>query len=158
MNNPDYAKLSRKQLLEQMEIERQEWLALGMTEADVYRMHFGEEHEGGKGGDYAVWLSERRHTRSDRKYAPGTPVAIDTADPDGVWIHDRRSSPDAVEFNVDLEAALSTLTELQRFCFVEVAVNDRTQQSVADELQIAQQTVDRHIRAAKKKLQKIFQG
>ena len=167
MANQDFAKLSKKELLEHFENERQEWLALGMSEADIFRIHFGEVDEYGKlikpkdgsyDGDYLLWLAERKHTRPDHKYAPGTPVAIDTIDPDGAWISGGRSGIDEAELNVDLEAALSTLTELQMFCFVEVVLDERTQQSVADELGIKQQVVDKHIRAAKKKIKNIFQG
>jgi DNA-binding CsgD family transcriptional regulator len=155
MNKIDFTKLSRKQLLEHFEQERQEWLAAGMSEADIFCIHFGEEHENGRGGDYRVWLNERKHTRPDHKYAPGTPVAIDAVDPHGAWINSGRSGFDDVEFNIDLETALFTLTELQRYCFLEVVLNDRTQQSVADDLGIKQQVVDKHIRGAKNKL-KIF--
>ena len=155
---PDYSKLTRRQLKEHFEREREEWLSAGMSEADIYRIHFGEENENGRGGDYREWLNERKHVRPDRKYAPGTPAAIDTVDPDGAWISGGRGGLDDAEFNIDFEAAMSSLTELQRFCFVEVALNDRTQQSVADELKIKQQVVDKHIRAAKKKLKIFFSG
>jgi hypothetical protein len=156
MNNADYAKLSRKQLITQFEQERQEWLEAGMSEADVHRVHFGEEHENGGGGDYRAWLNGRKHTRADRKYSPGTPVAVDTVDPDGAWISGGRGGLDDADFSVDLENALSTLTELQRFCFVEVEMNGRTQQSVADELGKSREDVKYAIGAAKKNLRKFF--
>jgi len=156
MINTDLMKLSRKQLLEQFEQERKEWLAAGMSEVDILRIQFGEENENGRGGDYRVWLNERKHTRPDHKYAPGKPVAIDMVDPHGDWISGGHGDLDDVEFSIDFKTALTTLTELQRFCFVEVALNGRTQQSVADELGIKQQVVDRHIRAAKKKIKNIF--
>jgi RNA polymerase sigma factor (sigma-70 family) len=155
MNNSEYTKFSHKELLKHLENERREWIKSGMSESDVYRIHFGEENENGRGGDYRVWLNERSHTRADHKYAPGTPVAIDAVDPNGAWIS---SGLDDIEFSIDLDFALSKLTEPQRFCFVEVVQNMRTQQSVADELQIAQQTVDKHIKAAKKKLQRFFRN
>jgi hypothetical protein len=94
MNNADYTKLSRKRLLEQFEQERWEWFDAGMSEADVYRVHFGEEYENGKGGDYAVWLAERRRARVDQKYATGVPVADDTVDPDGARISGGRGGLD----------------------------------------------------------------
>ncbi|MCL2188189.1 MAG: hypothetical protein FWC16_10465 [Defluviitaleaceae bacterium] len=90
MNHTDFIKLSREQLLEHFEQERQAWLKAGMSEADIFRIHFGEESENGRGGDYRVWLNERKQTRPDRKYAPGTPVAIDAVDPDGAWISGER--------------------------------------------------------------------
>jgi hypothetical protein len=156
MSNQDFKRLSRKQLMEHFDREREEWLSAGMSEADIYRVHFGEETENGRGGDYRVWLDERKHIRPDRKYAPGTPVAIDTVDPDGAWISGGRGGLDEAEFNIDFEAAISSLTELQRFCFVEVALNDRTQESVAVEIGKSRETVKYALGAAKKNLKKYF--
>ena len=158
MVNHDYANLSRKALLAQLEIERQQWLAAGMDEADIFRIHFGDEDENGRGGDYGVWLSERKFIRTDHKYCPGAPLSIDAADPDGAWISGGRGELDNVEFGIDFDSALSKLTEAQRFCFIEVALNGRTQQSVADDLKVTQQMVDKHLRAAGKKLKIFFSG
>jgi RNA polymerase sigma factor (sigma-70 family) len=137
-----------------LESERREWLAAGMSEADIHRVHFGEEHENGRGGDYGVWLSERKHCRPDRKYAPGVAVAIDTVDPDGAWISGGNGGIDEVEFMTDLEAALDELTELQRKSFVEVRLNERTQADVADELGVSRESVKQAITGALKKLRK----
>jgi hypothetical protein len=111
--------LAQSAFREFLERERQDWLSAGMSEAGIYRIHFGAEAENGRGGDYGVWLSERRHYRADHKYAPGIPVAIDTVDPENAWIGDGQSAVRGVEFQIDLESALDELTELQRFCFVE---------------------------------------
>jgi RNA polymerase sigma factor (sigma-70 family) len=156
MNKTDSSKLSRKQLIEYFERERQEWLSAGMSEADIFSMHFGEGNENGRGGDYRTWLSERKHTRPDHKYSPGTPVAIDAVDPNGAWISGGQGGLDDVEFNIDLEAALSKLTELQRFCFIEVALNGRTQESVAAEISKSRENVKYALGAAKKNLKKYF--
>ena len=156
MSNTDFAKLSRKQLIEHFERERLEWLDAGMSEADIFRIHFGDEKENGRGGDYRVWLNERKHTRPDHKYAPGMPVAIDVVDPSGEWISNGRGGLDDAEFNIDLEAALSKLTELQRFCFVEVVLNGRTQESVAIEIGKTRENVKYAIGAANKNLKKYF--
>ena len=168
VSNHDFAKLSKISLFKLFEQERLEWLAAGMSEADIFKTHFGELSKNNKlikrkddrySGDYFVWLAERRHTRPDYKYAPGTPVSIDAVDPDGAWISGGRGELDDAEFNIDLEAALlSELTELERLCFVKVVVEDRKQQSVADELQITQQMVSKHIKAAIKKLNKFFKN
>jgi RNA polymerase sigma factor (sigma-70 family) len=167
MDNHDFTKLNKNALLEHFEKERQQWLAEGMSEAAIFRIHFGELDGDGKlkkptggqyGGDYQVWLDERKHTRPDHKYAPGAPVAIDTVDPNNAWISDGRSGMDETEFKIDLEAALSKLTPQQRICFVEVVLRERTQQAIADELGITQQGVVNHIKAAKKKLKNYFQG
>jgi len=156
MKNPNFKKLSREQLLEHFEQERQEWLKIGMSEADIFRIHFGDESENGKGGDYRLWLDERKHTRPDRKYAPGTPVAIDAVDPEAAWISGGRGGLDESEFNMDFEAALLTLTDAQRYCFVEVVLNDRSYSSVAKDLAKHHSTVQEAVRAAKEKIKKYF--
>jgi hypothetical protein len=158
MDYSNYAKMSRKALLESFEQERQEWLAAGMSDEAISRVHFGEEDEDGRGGDYGVWLAERRRVRPDHKYAPGTPVAIDAVDPDSAWISGGRGGLDETEFNIDLEAALSKLSAKQKLCFVEVEINDRTQQEASKALGIAQPNLCKHIRDAKRKLKIFFSG
>ena len=158
MINTDFTKLSRKQLIEHFEQERQEWLAAGMSEADIFRIHFGEGNEKGRGGDYRMWLDKRKHTRPDRKYSTGAPVSIDAVDREGAWIGDGCKELDIVEFNIDFEVALSTLTELQRFCFVSAVVNGMTHQSIADVLKTTRQNVDKHVRAATKKIKSFFEA
>ena len=103
-----------------------------------------------------VWLNERKHTRSDRKYAPGTPVAIDAVDPESVWISGGRGGLDDAEFSIDLEAALLKLTELQRFCFVEICIRDRAYRDVAAERGKSLGTITDAIQSAKEKLKKYF--
>ena len=156
MDYSDYAKLSRKALIEIFEQERQEWLEAGMSDEDIYRIHFGEEDEKGHGGDYGIWLAERRRVRPDHKYAPGTPVAIDAVDPDGAWVSGGHGGLDAVEFQTDFESALSKLTEIQRFCFVEVCMKDRAYTEVAKRCGKHHSTVQEAVRAAKKKLKNLF--
>ena len=157
MISTDFNKLSREQLMLHFEQERQEWLSAGMSEADISRIHFGTDEENGRGGDYRIWLDERKHTRPDRKYAPGTPVAIDAVDPNSAWISDGRGGLDDAEFGIDLDAALRLLTDLQRVSFVEVRLNGRTQSDVADELNVSRESVKQAINGALKKLKKIFQ-
>ena len=148
----DITKLRRKELLTHFECERRLWLDAGMSEAAIFLVHFGEN---GRGGDYAVWLAERKHTRNDHKYAPGIPVAIDMIDPDCAWISSGRNTMDEVEFKIDMEAALSTLTDLQRRSFCGVRLDGRTQKDVADELGISRDSVKQAIEGAIKKLMKI---
>jgi RNA polymerase sigma factor (sigma-70 family) len=154
--NDDYTYLSRRALLNHLEAERQEWLAAGMCDTDIHRVHFGSDDENGRGGDYGVWLADRRRVRDDHKYAPGTPVALDTVDPDGVWLSSGHGGIDDVEFNIELESALSLLTPLQRVSFIEVRLNGRTQADVADELGVLRECVKQAIAGALKKLKKYF--
>jgi hypothetical protein len=156
MINHDYAKLSREALLEQFELERQAWLAAGMSEEDIRRIHFGTEEDKGMGGDYGVWLSERKHIRGDHKYCPGVPLSIEGSDPDGVWIRDPRNNLADAEANADFSHALGTLTELQRFSFIEVCINGRTYRDVAAEIEKHYTTIEQAVKGARKKLKNIF--
>jgi len=165
MNNLNFVNLARTALFEAFEEERQEWLAAGMSEADIYLIHFGETDKDGKlhrpkdGGyasDYFAWLDERRHSRPDHKYSPGAPVAIDAVDPDGAWISDGRSGLNDAEFSIDLATVLDKLTELQRFCFVEVCLNGRTFTDVAKSCGKHHSTIQESVKAAKEKLKKFF--
>jgi uncharacterized protein YerC len=157
MLDHDFSKLSRKELMEHFEQERQEWLAAGMNEADIIKIHYGDKNDNGNSlgayaGDYAMWLSERKHERSEPKYAPGAPVAIYEIDPDNEWIACGRNEIGDAEFNIDLEAALSTLTQLQRFCFTEIYVHGRGYVDIADESGKSLGTISRAVRRAKENL------
>jgi hypothetical protein len=151
--NKDFTKLGRKALFKLFEDERQMWLAEGMSESDIYRIHFGT---GDGYSDYGVWLSERKHTRTDHKYARGTPVAIDAADLDSAWISGGDGGIGDAIANIDFEAALSKLTPLQRHCYVETVMKERTQQSVADELGKCREDVKYAVGAAKRNLKKYY--
>jgi hypothetical protein len=153
MDNHDFYKLNRKALMEHFKRERLEWLDAGMNEADIFRIHFGED---GRGGDYAVWLSERKHTRADHKYCPGAPLSIEEADPDGVWIPDANDAISEFELQADFEHALNTLTEIQRYCIIEVCLNERTYRDVASERGKHPSTVKEAVKSAKAKLKKYF--
>jgi len=96
--------------------------------------------------------ADRKHKRP-HKYT-GLPVSLDEAAEEAIGGVD---DYDEIESEMVTDEALSTLTDLQRFCFVEVCLNGRTLQSVATELGVAFQTVDRHTKAAKKNLKKYFE-
>jgi len=102
--------------------------------------------------------SKRKHTRSDHKYACGVPLSLESLLYEGNWLTDYKNRIELVELSIDMRRALKTLTVQQQRCFIEVLKNGRTQQSVSDELGIAQQNVDKHIKAARKNLKKYFQG
>jgi hypothetical protein len=153
MNDHDFTKLSRKALFIALERERQSWLEAGMSEADIFRIHFGDC---GKGGDYGVWLAERKHIRTDHKYCPGAPLSLEKADPEGVWIPDRRNELGDIETQIDVANALGTLTELQRFCFIEICLNGRSYRDVAYECGRHFTTIAGTVKAAKEKIKKYF--
>jgi len=154
--NQDYAKLSRKALLRHFDQERLEWLEAGMSETEITLIHFGED--GKTGGDYALWLLERKHLRPDHKYCLGTPISIHEADPDGTWI---RAFDDLLGDAVaqsDLDRALRMLTPLQRHSFIEVRLKGRTYRDVAQEIGKSFTTIEQAVNGARKKLKNIFDG
>ena len=152
----DFTKLSRKELIKFFEKERHEWLDYGMNEADIFRIHFGEQEENGRGGDYRMWLEDRRYARNDYKYAPGAVIAIDIVDSDSNWLKSNTDCIDEIEFNFDLEIALSVLTDLQRTCFVNVRLKGWTQADLACELGVSRENVKQSIEGAIKKIKKYF--
>ena len=156
MYKTDFTKLSRKQLLKHFEQERQEWLSAGMSEAEIYRIHYGEETEKGKGGDYRMWLDERRHTRPDHKYAPGTPVSFEAVDPNNAWISGGRGGLDDVDFNIDVEAMLSKLPIAQRELAAAIIFDGLTSAEYAKQKNINKSTVSRALERVRKKLKKYF--
>jgi RNA polymerase sigma factor (sigma-70 family) len=96
----------------------------------------------------------RKHSRP-HKYT-GIPVSLEEIAENGAETAANRNGYDEVETALDLERALATLTELQRLCFVEVELNGRTQQSVADHLGVSRESVKQAVFGAKKKLKKYF--
>lgn len=155
MNSIDITKLKRKQLIEHFERERQEWLSLGMSEADIFRIHFGER-EGGRGGDYRMWLDERKHTRSDHKYAQGVPLSFD----DVIFncgIHSNRNEGiEYMEFSADFERALLTLTELQKQYFIKYHFEGFAYTEIALSFGKDESTIREAIKSANKKIEKFF--
>ena len=154
MLDHNFINLSRKKLFKAFDKERQEWLNAGMNEADIFRIHFGDD---GTSGDYKVWLDERKYNRADHKYCPGTPISLNEVF-ESNEIKDHRTYIEDVEVNIDLENALKTLTPQQRYCFIEVAIYGKLQESVANDLSILQSGVSRRIKLAKRNLKKYFSG
>jgi DNA-directed RNA polymerase specialized sigma24 family protein len=75
-------------------------------------------NEDGRGGDYRMWLDERKHTRSDHKYALGEPLPFLDSIYDGSVIQNRCKEIEGIEFSTDLGRAMGTLTELQCRYFI----------------------------------------
>lgn len=150
MKEHDFANLDRKALFITFEEERHAWLEAGMDEAQIFIVHFGED---GNGGDYATWLSDRKHTRTDHKYCPGRPLSIEEIDPDGCWVCDPNDKLEDIETQIDLAQALKTLTKFQRYNFEEVCLNGRTYRDVATECGKHYMTIAESVRSAKKKLE-----
>ena len=161
MKYVDITKLNKITLLKHFEEERQEWLATEMSEADIALIHFGKLDKAGKPinpkerGDYGIWLAERSRTRPDHKYASGSLLSLEALY-EGSWLADSTDVISEVEQTMDTERLLSTLTELQRVCFVEVRMNGRTQADVAAQLNISRDSVKQAVSAAVKKIKKYF--
>ena len=156
MISVDITKLSRKRLMVHFEHERQEWLAFDMSEADIFRIHFGEPNENGRGGDYRMWLDERRHIRDDHKYAHGAPVSTEDL-AHGIGLCGGSGEVFAgIELSVDLKKALITLTELQRKYFVLNRINGYSCSEIARIYGKDESTIRESLRAADKKIKKFF--
>ena len=153
-NNIDITKLTRRQVMSHFEQERRKWLKIGMSEADIYRIHFGEENENGRGGDYRIWLDERRHTRSDHKYALGTPISFECLTCDEYA--DSRDGIECIEFYANLENALGTLTDLQRKYFVLVFIKGYSYSEIAIVEGKNRSTIFRLVETAVKKIKPSF--
>ena len=162
MTNTNYTKKSRAAFFAHLEQERREMLSAGMSEADIFRIHFGEFDEKGNirkdsySGDYAVWLSERKHIRSDRKYARGTPQSLDAMIQEDCEPAEAFNCIADTDEKIDAEYTLNILTEFQKRCFVEVRLNGKTQSEVALELGVSRESVKQAVLGAVKKLKKYF--
>jgi len=98
----------------------------------------------------------RRHRRSDHKYAPGEPVSLDSLDYDGEWLTDRDDSIEATKISLDLERALALLTELQRRYFIMNHLEGYSCAEIARREGKHKVTVLDIVEAAEKKIQKYF--
>jgi len=162
MNNSNYTKQNRTAFLALLEQERQEMLAAGMSEADIFRMHFGEFDENGNRrkdvylGDYAVWLSERAKIRPDHKYAPGKPQSLETIKYEGDWFRDDSATDFLlnIEQVADIESALQTLTPKQRALVRALVFDDVTPAVYAKINNLDKSTVSRNLERARNNLKK----
>jgi RNA polymerase sigma factor (sigma-70 family) len=96
--------------------------------------------------------SNRKHTRADHKYAPGEPIPLGSLDDGGKWFADEKNGIEAVEFSIDMERALATLTEVQRryvilsriqgYSFVEIArLTGKDKSTVRKAVNVAEQKI-----------------
>ena len=155
MASKDIKKLSRKQLMQHFEQERQEWLDAGMSEADIFRIHFGDDCYK---GDYTVWLGERKHHRSDRKYSPGTPASLDGAEYGYTCIADNSAADDLLDLEqtADIETALQVLSSKERALVQTLVFDGITCAEYAEINGLNKSTVSRNLERARKKLKKFL--
>lgn len=155
MNQLDFLKFSRKQLIKHFEQERQEWLTIGVSEANIFRIHFGED---GDGGDYRMWLDERKHIRPDRKYVQGTQLSLESLLYEGEWFEDKTASKTLleVEQTADIEAIFSNLTNKQRNLLQAIVFDEKSCAEYANENRLNKSTISRNLECARKKMKKFY--
>jgi hypothetical protein len=163
--SPDFAQIKMRSTLHKaLETERQAWLAAGMDEADIFRIHYGYDNADDREnyeypGDFTVWRKEISHTRPDHKYI-GRRVSLYDKITDDAFISDLirdiRDEYKIARLRLDLERALNSLTEIQRYCFLEVRVRERTYDDLARERERHISTIQEAVRGARKKLKKFF--
>jgi hypothetical protein len=168
-------KKMKSTLHREIEQERQAWLKAGMSEADIFRIHYGDDNGSGitsgddeeyvYPGDYAIWLKERSHTRDDYKYI-GKRVFLDDNMSDDNSEFDILTFSDTIgklcdemvniPIKIDFERAFAKLTDKQKYYFTEVCLNGRTLKDVAAECGRHHSVVDDGVKLARKNLQKYF--
>jgi RNA polymerase sigma factor (sigma-70 family) len=143
-----------------LEREHQEWLAAGMTEADIYRIHFGEEHENGRGGDYGTWLSERAQIRGDRHFAPGVPQSLESVRYEGDEYADHSAANEIrrIEAKTDINAAINALPTAQANLVRAVYEDDITPAQYAERVGMSKANAYKLWRKAKTKLNEFLAG
>jgi len=93
--------------------------------------------------------SERRHRRH-------CTVPLDDCEFEGEWFEDIYDAIGEIETMMDTEPLVSSLTELQRACFMETRLNGRLQQEMADVLGKSRSTIKKAARRAAEILKKIY--
>jgi len=138
------------------EQERQEWLAAGMNEADIFRIHHGELEENGRGGDYRIWLDERKHTRSDHKYAKGESLSFCDELYDEEEYTGNSNEIERLELSIDLAKVLSKLTERERFLVAAVYYHGRSYSEIAKEERKHRSTIMREVKTVTEKFKQLY--
>ena len=93
---------------------------------------------------------------SNRKHSRRHPVSLENADYEGEWFQDKADPIGDAEAAIDNEQALTSLTELQRICFVEVCMNGRTYRELASARGKSLGTISDAVATAKEKMKKFF--
>jgi len=91
---------------------------------------------------------DRDAFNSERKHSRHHPMSLDHCEHHGEWFEDKHDAISEIELAIDLERALSTLTDLQRVCLVETRQNGKTQQELAVELGKSRSTVQKAVNGA----------
>jgi len=146
--------------MKHFEQERQEWLAIGMNEADIFRIHFGEIDENGKGGDYRMWLDERKHIRSDHKYSYCKPVSLESMDYGGEWFSDNSdflSDLIKTEDVTRLHIAIAKLLPEQQILIKRIYFNNEKIVDIATEQGVSKVAIHNRLAKIQKKFKKLLQ-
>ena len=106
--------------------------------------------------DEAEKNEDRRHHRSDHKYAPGEPISLDNLLYEGDWLADTDDDIASIELAADLEQALLELTELQRRYFLMAYVDGFTCAEIARLEGKNKTTVWKTVEAARERLKNLL--
>ena len=99
---------------------------------------------------------ERRHSRSDHKYAPGEPISLNADNSLDDWlVFSTLTSYKAIELKIDLEMALETLTALQRRYFALNRICGYSNSEIARTEKKDESAIRRSVEGAEKKI-KLF--
>jgi|GEM_PF-2468630 len=102
---------------------------------------------------------ERRHTRSDHKYAKGTPILIGDEESADDWlVFGIDTSYKAMDLKIDLEMAIKYLTPLQSRYFVMNRMWGYTTSDIARFEGKSQPVIYEAIRQAQKKIKIFFKS
>ncbi len=106
--------------------------------------------------DEALLRNNRKHSRSDHKYAPGTPLSLERLFLEGKWFEDRNCLIKAAELSLDLISAMKSLTALQVRYFILARIYDYDYVAIGKLVGKHSTTIQRLVESAMKKLNKIL--
>ena len=98
---------------------------------------------------------DREEYNSDRKHSRRHPVSLDEADYEGEWFEDGTAT-DEIDAVIDMERAMTSLTNFQWVCFTETKLNGKSQRKVAAELGKSRSTVQHAVDGAIEILKKFY--
>jgi RNA polymerase sigma factor (sigma-70 family) len=96
--------------------------------------------------------ANRKHTRSDHKYAPGEPVSLDALKYEGEWVADHCGGISAIELSADLERAFAALTKRQRLVFALSRIDGYSNVEIARHYGVDESTIREILRSAEKRI------
>ena len=109
-----------------------------------------------KAEDALEELNDRKHSRPDHKYAPYTPLSLESLY-EGAWFVADEDHITAAELIIDLTRALARLTILQRRYFIMARIGGYSYVEIGAFEHKDPSTIQRHIESAEKKIRRFFE-